>query len=212
MTKKKHRPRVSGDPRKRVPVGGTPLHPGRTVAYPFTHACGCRLAWSCKHDPSESKESVAVRLEMWLRTIAHMPCPMHGSASGVPEPPLMPGVVKIMAQQDGNVAYTLCPEDRYAFADGEGERLRRLSDPRRQRALSSLWKVSPEQAAASSHIQLSRELGDEACFICGDVEGTDWYRWTDDTREGLLCPDCVEIQHDMYSTGSGDHLVKVVRK
>ncbi|MEV6397125.1 hypothetical protein AB0M39_20490 [Streptomyces sp. NPDC051907] len=65
---------------------------------------------------------------------------------------------------------------------------------------------------SAERARLSTGGGDGACFACGDTEDTDWWRWTDSAQEGLLCPDCVEMQQAMYSTGSGYHLVTVVRR
>lgn len=83
-------------------------------------------------------------------------------------------------------------------------------DPRRREALRKLAEIRPYQAI---HAQVMQSLGGpNGCFVCGDDEDTDWYRWTDSSHEALLCPDCVRIQQNMYSSGSGDHLIRVVRK
>lgn len=211
--KNQHRPRRSGDPRKREQAQrmSEPLPLGETYAQPFTHVCGCRLSWSSARYINAPAAHVIARLHGWLRGVSHLPCPMHGSVTGDPSPPLAPGARRVMAGDE--VSYMLCPEDRYEAADHMGELLRSESDPRRQLALKAIFQEDRRQAEHAERMRWSVAGGDErACFICGDTEDTDWYRWTDSTLESLICLDCAKIQHDMFSEGSGDHLVKVIRK
>lgn len=97
---------------------------------PMKHICGCYLAWGCETGPYSPQQRRMVALhagatiEQFLRRAHAYPCPMHGSASGNPAPPLSPGEQRYIP--GSNAWYMTCPPDEYEAAERRGHEIMRL--------------------------------------------------------------------------------------
>jgi hypothetical protein len=94
---------------------------GSIVWLPMKHICGCYLSWGCEvpqvpvTDADNWKLFACTQIEQFLRTSHAYPCPMHGSASGVPSAPLVYGEKRYIPQC--NAWYMACPPDDYDKAE-----------------------------------------------------------------------------------------------
>lgn len=106
-----------GKPRRERPGQNA----GSIFWLPMKHICGCYLAWGIEVPPYAAADRMHVemfagtQIEQFLRTSHAYPCPMHGSASGVPSPPLEPGERRYIPQC--NAWYMACPPDDYDKAE-----------------------------------------------------------------------------------------------
>lgn len=84
---------------------------------PFRHVCGCRLEWGAELPHADRLHAIAAQqtLFAFLDAIKNYPCPMHGSATGVPAPPLGEGQRRYLRAND--VWYMLCPPNRHLYGD-----------------------------------------------------------------------------------------------
>jgi hypothetical protein len=71
----------------------TPPTPNALYWLPLEHTCGCIIDWGCD-------DRLREQLPRFLASAVHFPCPVHGSASGVPNAPLAPGERRYLAQAD----------------------------------------------------------------------------------------------------------------
>lgn len=105
----------SGDLRKR-----NAPKPQAMFWQPFRHMCGCYLAWGLEV-PQEVVRGSAVaflaqeRVIGFLRDIKDYPCPMCGSTTGVPSPPLQTGERRYMP--GSNAWYRALDDDQEVYAD-----------------------------------------------------------------------------------------------
>lgn len=108
----------SGDPRKRNTTGKPPAT-GYMYWQPFRHTCGCYLDWGVDMGTAKPHEFVVYlaqeRVTGFLSDIREWPCPMHGSASGDPAPPLAEGTRRYI--RDSNAWYRLCSPEDHHWAD-----------------------------------------------------------------------------------------------
>jgi hypothetical protein len=108
----------SGDPRKREQQVRGSSHPVEGIYWqPFRHKCGCYLEWGAEL-PHADMQHAGLALELlrrFLRTAQRFPCPLHGSATGVPAEPLLPGQRRYMPAN--GVWYKECPADRQIYGD-----------------------------------------------------------------------------------------------
>jgi hypothetical protein len=90
---------------------------------PFRHVCGCYMEWGGEVPHADLEHTKAAQRSMFafLESIKGYPCPMHGSASGDPAPPLAEGEQRII--RASNVYYKMCAPDRHVFADRLSSRL-----------------------------------------------------------------------------------------
>lgn len=89
----------------------------------FRHGCGCYLSWGIPVRGTDMATHANAQAQMFqfFDTIKVYPCPLHGSATGVPSAPLKEGERRYMPAS--NVYYRECPEDRRVYADRVAEHL-----------------------------------------------------------------------------------------
>lgn len=108
-----------GDPRKREAQRRAGEQAGKPMYWqPFRHdACGCYLEWGMAVPDTRQATGALAHQQMveFLRTTAPFPCPLHGSATGVPAAPLRGQEARYMFAND--VWYRALPEERRLYAD-----------------------------------------------------------------------------------------------
>lgn len=103
---------------------------GTVFFLPMKHICGCYLSWGIAVPPYDEKDRghwvmfAGTQIEQFLRANHAYPCPMHGSASGVPSAPLMMGETRYVRQS--NAWYMACPPDDYDKAEERAEQIMAL--------------------------------------------------------------------------------------
>lgn len=120
----RHKP---GKPRRERPESSG----GSIFWLPMKHICGCYLSWGYEFPTTPTGSDAhhwslfaSTQIESFLRSSHAYPCPMHGSASGDPSPPLQEGERRYIASC--NAWYTTCPPDRYAAAEERAEAIMSL--------------------------------------------------------------------------------------
>lgn len=105
----------SGDPRKRPGAHGT----ANVVLFwqPFHHKCGCYLEWGTEVPRATEFQGARAQESMFrfLKAIKDYPCPLHGSMTGIPAPPLGPEERRYL--DASGVWYKQCPPESYLYAD-----------------------------------------------------------------------------------------------
>lgn len=90
----------------------------------FRHRCGCYLQWGMRvPDASGMTHLMAQeRVFQFFESIAPYPCPMHGSATGVPVSPLRSNECRYMPAS--TAWYRPCPPERRIYGDRVSDHLR----------------------------------------------------------------------------------------
>lgn len=91
--------------------------------HPFRHVCGCYLDWGIEITDalSTTLTKAADDLTHFFRIAAPFPCPLCGSATGIPADTLGPDEVRYMPAN--RVWYQTCGEERKVFADRMADHL-----------------------------------------------------------------------------------------